>query len=221
MQSLVQDLRYGVRTLLRNPGFTSVAVLTLTLGIGANTAIFSVINAVLLRPLPFRDQDRLVWVANTGSGGLSGATTQVGNYADWREMNHSFVDLCAYFAFFDYSSYTLTGQGEPERLHGVGVTQNFLDVLGVQPRLGRGFADEECKWNGRKAALLTDRFWRSRFGGDMTIVGRSLSLNNESYVVVGILPPGFDFSSVFTPGVQVDFLLPFPICDETDHWGEL
>ena len=216
----MNDLKFAFRQLAKNPGFTTVAVLTLALGIGANTAIFSVINAIVVRPLPFREPGRLVWIANTGaSGGLSGSTTQVGNYSDWRELNHSFVDLCAYFAFFDYSSYTLTGQGEPERFHGVGVTQNFLNVLGIRPKLGRGFDDEECKWNGRKAALLTDGFWRTRFGGDSTIVGRSLSLNNEPFLVVGVLPPNFDFSSVFTAGTQVDFLLPFPICEETDRWG--
>ncbi len=158
-------------------------------------------------------------MANGGNGGLSGVTTQVAHYADWRKLNHSFTDVAAYFAFFDYGSYTLTGEGEPERLHGVGVSQNFLDVLGVQPRLGREFVDEECKWNGRKAALLTDGFWRRRFGGDPAVVGRTLSLNNQPCVVAGVLPASFDFSSVFTPGVEVDFLEPFPICDETDSWG--
>jgi predicted permease len=219
LESLLEDLRFGARMLQKNPGFTGVALLTLALGIGANTAIFSVINAVLVRPLPFRNPSRLVWAANTGGGGLSGATTQVANYADWRKLNHSFSDLCAYHAFFDYSSYTLTGQGEPERFYGVGVSQNFLDVLGLQPALGRGFSDEECEWNGPNAALLTDGFWRTRFGGDATIVGRSLSLNNQPYTIVGILPASFDFSSVFTPGSHVDFLLPFPICEETDRMG--
>src|SRR6267154_554434 len=108
----MSDLRFALRQLAKNPGFTAVAVLTLALGIGANTAIFSVINAIVVRPLPFREPEQLVWIANTdASGGLSGSTTQVGNYSDWRELNHSFLDLCAYFAFFDYSSYTLNGQG--------------------------------------------------------------------------------------------------------------
>ena len=154
-----------------------------------------------------------------GKGGLSGVTTRVANYSDWRKQNQSFEDLGAYFAFFDYGSYTLTGAGEPERRRGVGVSQNFLNVLGVQPRLGRGFADEECIWNGKKAVLPTDGFWRRRFGADPGVLGRSISLNGEPTEVVGVLPPAFDFSSIFVPGAKVDFLLPFPISEETDHWG--
>ena len=223
MQTFFQDLRYGIRMLLTNRGFAISAVLTLALGIGANTAVFSVINGVMVKPLPFRDPGRLVWIAPDGTGGLSATTTQVGNFSDWREinrsLNHSFDDLCAYFAFFDYSSYVLTGKGEPQRLHGVGVTQNFLHVLGVEPQMGRDFVPEECVWNGSKAVLLSDSLWRARFSAEKAIVGHPLLLNNESYVVVGVLPPSFDFSSIFTPGTQVDFLLPFPICDETDHWG--
>src|SRR5882672_7223446 len=135
MEALWQDLWFGVRMLLRRPGFTLIAVTTLALGIGANTAVFSVVNALLFRPLPFLEPDRLVWIASsagrpTGAlvaaeGNLSAVTTQVGNFSDWRSMNQSFEDLAAYFAFFDYGSYTFTGSGEPERLRGVGVSQNF------------------------------------------------------------------------------------------------
>ena len=161
MESLRQDLRFGVRMLVKKPGFTLIAVITLALGIGANTAVFSVVNALLLRPLPFRDPGRLVWISSNrnpdrgsasnlaaSEGSLSSVTTQVGHYSDWRALNQSFEDLAAYFAFFDYDSYTLTGSGEPERLRGVGVSQNFLDLLGVSPERGRGFVDEECVWNG-------------------------------------------------------------------------
>lgn len=213
------DLKFAFRQLTKNPGFAAVAVLTLALGIGANTAIFSVVNALLFRPLPFRDSGRLVWIANANGGGLSGATTRVSNFSDWRKRNQSFSDLAAYFAFFDYGSYTLTGDGDSLRLQGVGVSQNFLDTLGVQPALGRGFVNEECVWNGRKAVMLTDSFWKRRFHGDREIVGRSLVLNNQATAIVGILPPSFDFSSVFSPGSQADLVLPFPICDETDRWG--
>ena len=229
MESLWQDLRFGARMLLKKPGFTLIAVATLALGIGANTAVFSVVNALLFRPLPFREPDRLVWIARSAGkpagglvaaeGNLSGVTTQVGNFSDWRSMNQSFEDLAAYFAFFDYGSYTLTGSGEPERLRGVGVSQNFLDLLGVPMEIGRGFVDEECAWNGRGAALLTHSFWQRRFGADRGIVGKEITLNNKATTVVGVLPRSFDFSSVFSPGARIDLLVPFPITAETDRWG--
>jgi predicted permease len=203
----------------REPGFCTVAVLTLALGIGANTAIFSVVNTLLFRPLPFRDAGRLVWIANTGTSGLSGATTKVANYRDWRAMNQSFEDLTAYFAFSDYGSYNLIEAGEPERLAGFGVAQNFFDLLGVRPMLGRTFESEECKWNGRKAVILTQGLWERRFGSDPHIVGRRITLNNEATTIVGVMPRSFDFASVFTPGGKVDMLVPFPITDETDRWG--
>ena len=133
----------------RDAAFCAVAVLILGLGIGANTAIFNVANTILFRPLPFHDPQRLVWIANTGSTGLSGATTRVSNYRDWRTMNRSFEDLTAYFAFSDYGSYNLLEAGEPERLAGYGVAQNFFGLLGVQPLLGRVFDAEESKWNGQ------------------------------------------------------------------------
>ncbi len=171
MEDFFADLKYGARMLRQNPGFTTVAVLTLALGIGADTAIFSLVNALLFRPLPFRDPQRLVWIANQipGGAGLSGETTQVHNYSDWCAQNQSFESLAAYFAFFDYFSYTLTSDGEPVRLKGAAISQNLLATLGVAPRLGRGFADEECR--GRmKAVLLTDAFfWKRRFQGVPTL----------------------------------------------------
>src|ERR1051325_2528753 len=109
------NLKFAFRQLLKNPGFTVVAVLTLALGIGANTAIFSLIDGILFRPLPFQDPERLIWIANVGEGGMSSVTTTVGNFKDWRSMNHSFEALAAYFAFFEYGGYNLTGSGEPER----------------------------------------------------------------------------------------------------------
>ncbi|PYT08111.1 MAG: multidrug ABC transporter substrate-binding protein [Acidobacteria bacterium] len=229
MESIWQDLRYGARMLANNPGFTLIAILTLALGIGANTAVFSVVNALLLRPLPFREPDRLVWIASgagklssglsAAEGNLSAVTTQVGNFSDWRSLNASFEDLAAYFAFFDYGSYTLTGSGEPERLRGVGVSQNFLDLLGVNPEIGRKFEDDECVWNGKEAALLSHSFWTSHFGSDPGIVGRSITLNNKATTIVGVLPASFDFGSVFSPGSRIDLLLPFPICEQTNRWG--
>jgi predicted permease len=219
MDYLRQDLRYALRAMRHDAGFCIMAVLILGLGIGANTAIFSVVNTLLFRPLPFRDAGRLVWIANTGTSGLSGSTSRVANYRDWRSMNQSFEDLTAYFAFSDYSSYTLKETGEPERLSGFGVAQNFFDLLGVRPLLGRTFDNEECKWNGRKAVILTHGLWERRFGSDPGVIGRRLTLNDEASTVVGVMPAAFDFASVFTPGSKVDMLVPFPITDETDHWG--
>ena len=217
----MQDLRYGIRMLTRKPGFTAVALLTLALGIGANTAIFSVVNTILFRPLPFQEPGRLVWIANTedAGSGLSGVTTRVSNFSDWRRLNQSFEDLAAYFAFFDYGSYTLIGSGEPERLVGVGVSQNFLDLLGVRPIAGRVFDEEECRWNGKKAVLLGYGLWQRRFGSEVGIVGRAITLNDQATTVVGVLPPSFDFGSSFAPGSRVELLLPFPISPETDRWG--
>jgi predicted permease len=215
----MNDLKFALRQLLKNPGFTAVAVLTLALGIGACTAMFSVVHAVLLRPLPFQEPERLVWIENVGSGGLSARTTRVDNFLEWREQNKSFEKLGAYFAFFDYARFTLLDHGEPQRLRGVGISQNLLDVLGVRPLLGRGFTAEECVWNGRKAALLSHAFWQQHFNGDRSVVGRSITLNGDPTEVVGVLPPSFDFDSVFAPGTEVAMLLPFALTEETARWG--
>jgi putative ABC transport system permease protein len=216
--SIKQDTLYSLRRLRRDAGFFAAAVLIVGVGVGANTAIFSVVNALLFRPLQFQTSERLVWIANTGTG-LSGVTSRVANYQDWRRMNRSMESMAAYFAFFDYGTYSLVGVGEPERLVGVGVSQNFLSFLGVQPDLGRNFSDEECKWNGAPAVILTHGLWERRFGSDPHIAGRTITLNDKSTVVAGVLPATFDFSTVFTPGSRVDMLVPFPITPETDRWG--
>src|SRR5262245_38354796 len=218
-QRTMKALKFAFRQLLKNRGFTSVAVLTLALGIGACTAMFSLVHAGLLRPLPFHDTGRLVWIENVGTDGMSARTTRVDNFLEWREQNGSFAELGAYFAFFDYSRYTLIGSGEPRRLRGVGISQNFLSVLGVQPMLGRSFTSEECVWNGRKAALLSHAFWQQQFAGDPKAVGRVITLNGDPTEIVGVLPPVFDFDSVFAPGAEVELLLPFPLTQETARWG--
>lgn len=214
-----RDVVVGARLLRRTPGFTIVAILTLALGISANTAIFSLVNALLLRPLPFRDPERLVWISNIYEGGLSGETSTVGNFRDWRAQNKSFADLAGYFAFFDYMGYNVTGSGEPERIRGVGVSQNFLDVLGVNLLLGRNFTADESLTVEPHAALLTHGFWQRKYGGDPKLVGSKISLNGKPVIVSGILPPSFDFTSIFAPATRVEFLLPFPLTDETDRWG--
>ena len=212
-----QDLRFSARMLRKNPGFTLIAVLTLALGIGANTTIFSVVNMLVFRSLPFQEAERLVWIANTGEDGLSGQTTRMNNFIDWRARNQSFVDLAGYYAFSDYESFTLTGSGEPERLSGYFITQNLLPLLGVQPLIGRGFNDQESRLNGPKAVLLSYGFWQRRFGGDPKIVGQTITLKDQANLVIGVLPPSFDFASVFTPGARVDLIAAFPIAPELDR----
>jgi predicted permease len=214
------DLRYTLRTLRRDSAFAIIAILILGVGIGSNTAIFSVLNTLLIRSLPFRDPGRLVWIANVGKdGGLSGATSRVSNFNDLRKSNKSFEDMAAYFAFFGEGDDTLTGHGEPERLGSVGVSQNFFQVLGVQPMLGRLFTDEECKWKGRKAVLLSENLWERRFSSDPKIVGQAIILNEEPVIVVGVMPREFDFASIFSPSSRIDLYEPFPLTQETDQWG--
>ncbi len=221
IDSIRQDLRYTFRALGRDRAFTTFAVLIVGLGIGASSTVFSIINTLLLRPLPFRDPGRLVWIANHNAedGDMSGATTQVNHFLDLREQNQSFSDVAAYFAFYGVGDNKLTGQGEPERLSGVPVSQNFFQLLGVQPQFGRLFTAEECKYNGPKAVLLSHGLWVRRFGSDPGIVGRSLRLNDEPVNVVGVMPDSFDFASVFTPGSHIDLYFPFPMSAETNGWG--
>lgn len=219
MKGLAQDLSYAFRSIRRDIRFYLFAALIVGLGVGANTSVFSVMNPLLLKPLPFEDPDELVWIRLRESGGLSSLTSRTSNLRDFRAMNRSFDALTGYFAFFEYESYNLVGEGDPERLVGVGVATDFLDVLGVQPRLGRNFLGEEGLWDGPPAAILTHAFWVQRFGADPGIVGRTLTLNDRPTEVVGVLPASFDFSSTFSPGSRVDFLRPFPISDETDRMG--
>jgi predicted permease len=221
LEVLAQDVRYAARTLRRDAGFFFAAVVIMGLGIGASCTIFSVLNTLLIRPLPFHDPSRLVWIAN-GSGkeeGLSGQTTQVDYLLDLRQQNQSFADIAAYFAFYGVGDNKLTGAGEPERLTGVPVSQNFFSLLGVQPELGRYFSDEECKWNGPKVVMLSNGIWKRRFGSDPAIVGKAITLDDAPTTVVGVLPATFDFGSVFAPGSRMDLFFPFPLTEETNRWG--
>lgn len=220
LDSLAQDLRYTLRTLRRDLGFTVFAVLIIGLGIGASSTVFSVLDTLLVRPLPFRNPNNLVWIANQAKDGdLSGQTVQVQRLLDFRRYNRSFSDVAAYFAFYGTGDSKLTGQGEPERLTGVPVSQNFFPLLGVQPQLGRQFSADECKWNGAKAVMLSHGFWQRRFASDPAIVGRHITMDEAPFTVVGVLPASFDFGSVFAPGTRVDVYFPFPLSKETDRWG--
>ena len=216
---LRQDLRYTARTLRRDAGFTTFAILIAGLGIGASTTVFSVVHTLLLRPLPFAEPRQLVWIANRDTSGLSGQTTQVGHMLDLRERTQSLSAVAGYFAFYGVGDNLLSGKGEPERLSGVPVSDNFFDVLGVRPQLGRVFNADECKWNGPKAVMLGHGLWQRRFNSDPSIVGTSLILNDEPHTVVGVLPASFDFASVFAPGSHFDLYFPFPLSQETNRWG--
>ena len=174
---LAQDLRHSFRGMRRDAGFTAFTILIAGLGIGASSTVFSVVNALLLRPLPFRDPGRLVWISN----GDDWTTTQTEHYADLRELNRSFSDLAGWSGFYRAGDSELTGAGEPERLTSVPVTGNFFALLGVQPAIGRSFTTEECqgRYSAPPAMLLSYSFWRRRFASDPNMVGRKLTLNNR------------------------------------------
>jgi predicted permease len=185
MGSLWQDLGYGLRLLLKRPGFGVLAVSTLAIGIGINTAIFSVVNAAFLRPLPYADPDRLVriWETRTAND-VSEMEASYANYVDWIEQSNAFEGLAGY----DGTNFTLLGRGVPERLSGTRVTANFFSVLGVRPLLGRDFQDHPS------SALISYDFWKSYFGGDMNVVGQALNLSSQVYTVIGVLPRDLKFA---------------------------
>ena len=216
---LIQDLRHTLRALRRDAGFTVFAILIAGLGIGASVTVFSVVNTLLLRPLPFAEPSRLVWIANHDTPGLSGQTTQVGHMLDLRERSRTLAAVAGYFAFYGVGDQMLTGRGEPERVSGVPVSENFFDVLGVKPMLGRTFNAQESAWNGPKAVMLGHDIWLRRFQADPKVVGRALVINDEPHTIVGVLPASFDFATVFAPGSRLDIYLPFPLSEETNRWG--
>jgi hypothetical protein len=218
MSTLLQDLRYTFRILRRDAGFAAFAILIAGLGIGASATVFSVVNTLLLRPLPFAEPERLVWISNHDTAGLSGQTTQVGHMLDLRERTQSMSAVAGYFAFYGVGDTLMSGRGEPERLSAVPVSDNFFQVLGVQPELGRTFSADEVKWNGPKAVMLSHALWTRRFAADPAIVGSSLTLNDEAVTVVGVLPASFDFAAVFHPGGHFDLFFPFALSQETNRW---
>jgi putative ABC transport system permease protein len=219
LETILQDVRYSFRTLRRDAGLATFAILIIGLGVGASSTVFSVINALLLRPLPFESPGRLAWVANSTVEGLSGATIQVAHLQDLRAQSRTFSDVAGYFAFYGAGGDKLTGAGEPERLTGVPVTENFFQLLGVRPQLGRLFTTEECRFNGPGAVLLGHRLWERRFASDPNVVGRSITLNDAPVTVVGVLPASFDFAAVFAPGSRIDLYRPFPLSEQTNRWG--
>ena len=200
VDTIMQDLRYALRTLRKNPAFSIVAVLTLAIGIGATTSMFSVLHAVLLRPLPYAQPDRLVeifevnplkrWTRNVASAA---------NYADWRRMNTVFTDVAATNGSGDKGEGTfdvfLTGNGEPQRLKALQTTGNLFQVLGAGPMLGRSFTEEETYDGHQRVVILSYALWRSLFAGDPGVVGREVTLSGRTYSVVGVMPPSFFYPS--------------------------
>jgi putative ABC transport system permease protein len=190
VESFFQDIRYGLRGLRRTPGFAAVAILTLALGIGANTAIFSVVHAVLLRPLPYRNPGRLVYISEFWPHETPVRTVPNPDFANWSEHAQLFDRFAAYGGGAEVN---LTGVGQPERLSGARVTADFFTLLGVEPFLGRSFLREEDRPGGRKAVLLSYELWQRRFGSDSKVIGSTIQLDSDLYTVVGVTPPGFRF----------------------------
>jgi putative ABC transport system permease protein len=189
LSEIYQDLKYSLRMLRKNPGFASVVVITLALGIGANTAIFSFVNAVILNPLPFPDADRLMVIKEISNQGEEMSVSLL-NFRDWQTRAKSFEEIGVY----RFDTFNLTGIGSPQRLTGQEVTLNYFRILGVQPQLGRTFTDEEDKYTPvGTAILISDSFWRNTLGSDPNILGRQLILDNDAYTVVGVMPPRFEF----------------------------
>ncbi len=187
----LSDLRYGARLLFKNPGFASIAIIALALGIGANTAIFSIVDRVLIRPLPYADSDRLVMVWEDASFiSFPRNTPAVANYLDWKKQNQVFADMAATRGRVA----SLTGDGSPEMLIGRGVTANFFDVIGVKPVIGRTFTEEEER-SGQNVVLVSYGLWQSRYGRDPSLVGRSILMDGNKFTVLGVMPPEFNFPS--------------------------
>jgi predicted permease len=212
MHTIFKDLRYALRLLLKSPGFTTVAVLTLALGIGAVTAMFSVITAVLLRPLPFPQPERVVAAGprSPRTGQLNSASAP--DFFDYRSRSHSFEQLAAY----NESDMTLTGSGDPLHVRGVLVSAGFFEALGIQPELGRFFRPEEEK-PGQHVAILSDHLWRSRFSADPSLVGKGIDLGGRAYTVVGVMPAGFQFP---IEANAIDLWTSFSRLEEVDNPGD-
>ena len=212
MSSFLQNLRFGIRTLIKNPGFTLAAVLTLALGIGANTAIFTVTSSALLKPLPYRDPGQLVLLAtqHRGSRGEAQSGFSLNRYDMLRARSRSFAGL----SIFASDSFDLTGGGEPEQVPIARVSPNFFSVLGLKPQLGRVFTEDEGRPEGKLVVMISDRLWHTRYGGDPSIVGHTINLDANTYTVIGVLPAGIEFpfmepAEVWTPRYfELTFMTP-------------
>src|SRR5215475_4327373 len=201
MQTLLQDLRFGARMLFKNPGFTLVAIITLALGIGANTTIFSVINSLLLKPIPLPDADQLalVWESQANDP-MDRHIVSAPNFWDWRRQNDVFENMAILES--GGKDYDLSGGGEPERVSGVRISADFFDVLGVKPRLGRAFLPEEEQPGKHQVVVISDALWRNRYNSDPEIIGKTVRVDGEDHTVIGVMPPNFEFQ-LYSPARQL------------------
>ncbi|HKF02098.1 MAG TPA: ABC transporter permease [Candidatus Sulfotelmatobacter sp.] len=215
-----QDIHYTFRTLSRDPGFAAVSILILALAIGANIAVFSVVNTLLLRPLPFPNSHELVWIAPPPTGcGLSCATYSADAYEEFRDQSRAYQGVTGYEAFTTPDNFRLAGRGEPQPATGIEVVANFFQVLGVRPDMGRLFTPEESR-GPHPVALLTNAYWRRQFASDPSIVGKAIELSGTPFTVIGVLPDAFDFGAVFSPGAKVDLFVPLDL-DRERMWGNI
>ncbi len=222
IETLVQDLRYTFRGMRRDSGFTAMAVLILALGIGANIAVFSVVNTILLRPLPFRDPQQLVRIVEkNATGGESGKTYTADATQDFQQQNRSFRSVSGYFAFSAPDNFKLIGNSHPLPVTGILVAEKFFETLGVTPSVGRLFRPEEFVKNAGPVTLLSYPFWQRQLGGNRDIIGKALNLSGTPVTVVGVLPDTFDFGSVFSPGARVDLFTPYIMDDFRDDGNDL
>src|SRR5215216_2066069 len=201
MENFIQDLRFGVRVLLKNPGFTAIAVIALALGIGANTAVFSVVNSVLLKPLPYKDSDRLILMFGMSleTGRVRGSVSPP-DFVDYRQQNTTLERVAAVAG----ASLSLTGgDDEPERIPSALVSEGFFETLGTSPLYGRTFTPEEEQAGRDQVVILGHGLWQRRFGADPKLLGQAITLNDKTYTVVGIMPSGFQYPS------DVEIWVPF------------
>ena len=221
LNDILRDLRYSFRQLGRDPGFAAVSIIILGLAIGSNVAVFSVVNTLLLRPLPFPDSQQLVWIGpQPQKCGKSCETYSADAYEEFRDQTRSYQGITGYEAFTGPDNLRLTGRGEPQPATGVEVIGNFFQLLGVQPEKGRLFSPDEARTGAAPVVLLTDFYWRRQFAADPNIVGRVIDLSGSAATVVGVLPPSFDFGAVFSPGAKVDLFMPL-ILDTERMWGNI
>jgi predicted permease len=217
----LQDVRYAFRALGRDPGFAAVSIVILALAIGANIAVFNLVDALLLRPLPFPDSHELVWIAPPPTGcGLSCATYSADAYEEFRAQSRGYQDVTGYMAFTTPDNVRLTGLGEPHPATSIEVIGNFFQVLGVQPAMGRLFTPDEARGGPHPVALLGNFYWRRQFNADPAIIGKAIDLNGTPITIVGVLPASFDFGAVFSPGAKVDLYTPLDLNKERD-WGNI
>jgi predicted permease len=219
---LGQDIRYTLRTLRRDAGFTTVAVLILALAIGANIAVFSVVNTLLLRPLPFPNAHQLVWIAPPPTKcGQSCATYSSDGYEEFRDMSRSYQDITGYFAFSGPDNLSLKiGQSDPIPATGIDVITNFFQVLGVQRQMGRLFTPADSRNGAAPVILLSNGWWKHQFNGDPNIVGKAIDISGTQTTVIGVLPASFDFGAVFQPGSRYDAFTPLNL-DQDRNYGNI